>query len=329
MDDQKTGRMSHTYTISPLEPMGHTVFDESNTALSINTYGHVVGWSQTPMNTGVFRYDGRQTQYLGTFGGSTARAYDINTAGQIVGEIILSADSTGHIAFRFDGSTLATFDPLQRRNSYASAINAQGQIVIQCGGFHAFRVTGEHMQPLGASANYRIQAHAINTAGQVVGWSARAGQGTSSGFAFITDGQDIHQVGALDFGTGTQQGSSAWGINDHGHIVGLAGQRRGPRHAFLYDGQDMHDLGTLNNWFSIALSINNHADIVGYAWYRIRDSVDARALLWRKRRLIDLTAVIGDPQWVLRKAVAINDAGQIVGWGTFQGQMRMFLLTPH
>jgi len=328
MDDQKRGCMSHTYTISALEPAGHTVGDESNTGLAINVSGHVVGSSQTPTNTGVFRYDGSQTHYLGTFGGSCALAYDINTAGHIVGKIILSKDRTDRVAFRFDGSTLATFDPLQRRNSFASAINAQGQIVIQCGGFRAFRVTGEHMQPIGASANYRIQAHAINTAGQVVGWSNRPGQDTGSGFAFVTDGPEIHQVGALDFGTGTQQGSSAWGINDHGHIVGIAGQRRGPRHAFLYDGQGMHDLGTLNNWFSIALSINNHADVVGHAWYRVRDSLDARALLWRNQRLTDLTAVIGDPQWVLQKAVAINDAGQIVGWGTFQGQLRVFLLTP-
>ena len=35
-----------------------------------------------------------------------------------------------------------------------------------------------------------------------------------------------------------------------------------------------------------------------------------------------------DSGWVLMDATAVNDAGQIVGYGSFNGQIRGFLLDP-
>jgi probable HAF family extracellular repeat protein len=40
------------------------------------------------------------------------------------------------------------------------------------------------------------------------------------------------------------------------------------------------------------------------------------------------TLIPGDSGWSLSIASAINDAGQIVGWGLHSGQYRAFLLTP-
>src|SRR5262249_18554153 len=44
---------------------------------------------------------------------------------------------------------------------------------------------------------------------------------------------------------------------------------------------------------------------------------------------VDLNKLISDPDWYLESASCINDAGQIVGWGTYRGQGPMaFLLVP-
>ncbi len=42
----------------------------------------------------------------------------------------------------------------------------------------------------------------------------------------------------------------------------------------------------------------------------------------------DLTALVDEPDWQLLEATAINSAGQIVGYGEFNGERHGFLLTP-
>jgi hypothetical protein len=38
--------------------------------------------------------------------------------------------------------------------------------------------------------------------------------------------------------------------------------------------------------------------------------------------------VSGDSDWTLNEAMAINESGQIVGYGRFEGQLKAFLLKP-
>jgi probable HAF family extracellular repeat protein len=74
-------------------------------------------------------------------------------------------------------------------------------------------------------------------------------------------------------------------------------------------------------------TINNKGEVVGY-------SIDGttgntRAVLWQNNGLIDFNTLIatGSP-WYLQAASSINDAGQIVGWGTINGNVHAFLATP-
>jgi probable HAF family extracellular repeat protein len=83
----------------------------------------------------------------------------------------------------------------------------------------------------------------------------------------------------------------------------------------------MLDLGTLSGGFSAALDINNRGQIVG-------DS-NNRAFLYQDGSMYDLNSLI-DPSsgWVLESASAINDSGQIVGYGINSlGQEHAFLLS--
>ena len=76
---------------------------------------------------------------------------------------------------------------------------------------------------------------------------------------------------------------------------------------------------------SEALAINDEGLIVG-----VSEVGGGRfATLWRDGAAFDLNALI-DPAsgWTLAEARDVNASGQIVGYGTLNGQTRGFLLSP-
>ena len=53
------------------------------------------------------------------------------------------------------------------------------------------------------------------------------------------------------------------------------------------------------------------------------------AFIYSNCQLLNLnTMIAANSGWILTKALAINNAGQIVGVGQFNGQTRAFLLSP-
>jgi probable HAF family extracellular repeat protein len=58
-------------------------------------------------------------------------------------------------------------------------------------------------------------------------------------------------------------------------------------------------------------------------------SLNYHAFVISAGKMVDLNTLIpAKSGWVLQTATGINDAGQIVGYGTFKKQTRGFLLTP-
>jgi probable HAF family extracellular repeat protein len=89
----------------------------------------------------------------------------------------------------------------------------------------------------------------------------------------------------------------------------------------------MSDLGTLGGDFSFAIAINNYGQVLGYS-----ATADGRMrpFLWEKSSGIsDLNDLVWAPDWILDNVVGINNAGQIAGYGLYNGQYRAFLLTPN
>lgn len=102
---------------------------------AINDLGQVVGLSETAAGLWIdhaFFYDGTVMHDLGTLGGYTSRAEDVNNSGIIVGQS--DAGSSGWRAFVYDGH--AMYDPndlIDPDSGWtlldAAGINDYGQIV--------------------------------------------------------------------------------------------------------------------------------------------------------------------------------------------------------
>jgi len=146
---------------------------------------------------------------------------------------------------------------------------------------------------------------------------------TASGkwHAFLYDGTTMN-----DLGTFGGSSSAAWGINDNGQVVGDAYASSGHAHAFLYSSGTMTDLGTLGGLSSRAMGINFDGQVVGGTDV---SSGAEHAFLYTDGVMTDLNSLIDSASdWTLVQANAINDSGQIVGFGINpSGQTDAFLLT--
>jgi probable HAF family extracellular repeat protein len=122
------------------------------------------------------------------------------------------------------------------------------------------------------------------------------------------------------------------GINNQGEVVGASQSSKDNHiHAFLWTrATGMQDLGIFTGAIETAAtccnSINNRGEVVGIS---VDENFNTRALLWRNDVMYDLNALIpaGSP-WYLQSAASINDAGEIVGWGSINGKVHAFLATP-
>jgi probable HAF family extracellular repeat protein len=101
----------------------------SSGAAAINRRNQIVGHSTVGSEGHAFLWQQGVLTDLGTLGGDTySSAYDINAAGQVVGDIALPPAASRRRAFvLIDGRVIRL--PYPGRNSGASAINARGFIV--------------------------------------------------------------------------------------------------------------------------------------------------------------------------------------------------------
>jgi len=144
-------------------------------------------------------------------------------------------------------------------------------------------------------------AYGVNASGHVVG-SADIASGPPH--AFLYDGSTLHDLGTL--GGGTNDFSSALGVNDSDQVVGLSSISgiHGPRHPFLYDGGTLHDLGLPPGSSNLieATGINDSGQIAGF-------DVFSHAFLHDSAGFHDLGTLGG----IHSAAFGINASGQVVG----------------
>ena len=113
-------------------------------------------------------------------------------------------------------------------------------------------------------------------------------------------------------------------------------------HAAIFSSTSVTDLGVLpGDRTSFAMGINNSGLVVGYSsMLAPGDELQAmmyinpgltgyHAFLYANGRMYSLGQLLANGAgWQLNVAMAINNAGQIVGSGFYQGQLHAYLLTP-
>jgi len=202
-------------------------------------------------------------------GGEEAWAFGLNDAGQVA----LSA--------QYD---------LQRR-FYHAVFWDEGEMTdlghLGMGAFHSF-------------------ATAVNAQGHVVGGSPQDLGFSRRDRAFLHDGTELSDLGAL-----TGDGSSfAFDINDHGDIVGLSATGdffsfKEILHAVVWSNGQIMDLGTLGGLYSRAHGLNKSLHVVGSS---LTADGPTHAFVWNGS-MVDLGTLGG----AFSEAWDIDDAGRVVG----------------
>ena len=316
-------------------------------AYGINNDGTVVGTSTvgSSYTFHAFKYSNHLLYDIssGTDGIVFNQANAINNNDEIVGYGTVPANNNRWHALRYSNGTVQDLTPSRSYHCVANSINNLGQVAgygspevfieIAFGhGFQpdgitfnqskdAFLITGGVMKDLGTidGDNYS-EAYGVNDSGLVVGSSWASSQ---HAFSYSDDGPMID----LDDTLGGNDYSVAYGVNNHGQVTGVA------YNGFIYDTDtdqttDLGALGDPDN-ISTGFGINNSGVTVGTVY--INSMGDNHAFVYSGGAMQDLNSLI-DPAsgWDLQYAMAINDLGQIVGYGiNSSGQTHAFLLNPY
>lgn len=348
---------SYTVTALGIPPGGYGW----DSAIALNQVGHAAGWSIRSTEHAI-RWN-PAPEFLPTPAPATPSRYayfstarGINHSGDVVGywRDFNTTYGTGGFVFR-DGVMHNLNLLLQVEGSLADDINDAGVAVGHArlgAGWHAFihgPTAGTSVidfGPLPGSVQWNLlepeDTIAINNAGLVVGISGFNREEHNSnryGRAFAFSGGVMKDLG--------HSVTSITDVNELGQMVGHRafdrvvqagiGLEVKERRAFvcqaLADPPTLEDLTPVAMYGnSHALGINNHGVVVGYCFTqadRYAGLEYHRACIWRSGQAADLNHEIPlGSGWVLEHANAINDAGQIVGAGVYQGRPRAFRLDP-
>jgi probable HAF family extracellular repeat protein len=264
---------------------------------------------------------------IGSDGFTTSWGFDANDAGQAVGFLTntFPGYKDGDRGFLYNAGTLTVL-PFLPGTGYtqANSINNAGTIV-GVSAFKAYQTTigAANLTPLPtpSGSDGSGEANVVNTVGEIAGWAGVAGVRTparwSAGGATAT---------LLPLPAGALSAEATL-LNDSGVIAGQASFGGVVHHAFFYDAGGLPiDMGTLPGHItSEVYDINSSRQAVGGS----RATGFATPFLYDNGTMVDLnTLLLPNSGWVLRSALAIDDAGVITGTGTFHFASSGFKLTP-
>lgn len=340
------------YTVTDLGALAGT---DGSLAVNLNDRGDAVGATvasaSNPRQTGMVWYNGTMRSTGLLTDGNYSFATAINSKGVAVGD-----GDMGNFRPQSWVSTpngLFNFFPNNGGNTHAIGINDAGAIC----GYYTKSLSGRTGSWRGAiwtvdpkdPRKYRkldlpilpgIDAtfatalpFGFNQAGQAAGYAVNDVIGQHACF---WNNDAAHSIVDLGVYPGDWS-STAEGLNNVGQVVGTSHPPFGNR-PVLWDNDAAHTPITLPSLpgdnSGNATAINNLGQVLGSSYYMTPgtwDSTPGRLVVWRDGGVFELQSVL-DPVtgegWTVIFAGAINNVGQIAGYGVHNGQTRAFLLTP-
>ena len=337
------------YAFTSLDVPGST----STIPTSINESGQVAGvFTDGTGATHGFIYSvglftaldvpGAAAYYTQTIGASI----NINASGQVAGSF---SDTTGVFhGFVYSGGAFTILDAPGSVDTYVAGINAKGQVVgyyTDASNFnHGFVYSGGNFTMLNAPGSVGTQLTGINDSGQIVGSLTQAGHGFQGSFGYVYYSQGflfsggvftiLDPIRAPSYydPSGVPTFSVTTSISPNGQVAGYAAYGPPFTIGFIYN----------NGLFTIPIAqsggvfedINSSGQVVGYTDTILIYGADPFAygvFLYSAdvfTGILTLLPTSNASGLGLNYPSAINDAGQIVGSGTINGQSHAFLLTP-
>ena len=311
-------------TIYDITDLGVLPGGSYSAATAIGSNGLVAGYGDDGSgNTNPFLWSAASGLFELTIDSVLAESFGVNASGTAVG-YQLNGDFTMS-AFLANAAGSTTIPTLGGSNNAATAINDGGTVVgysDTAGGSQlAFRYSGgASSTSLGVlPGGSNSAAYAINQSGAIAG----AADDSNGAFHAV-----VYTGGAwIDLGIPNGYVSSAAAaISNSGLVAGTLADPYGATMGFLWSPSDpgvMTLLGALTpGGDSQAYGVNSSGVVVG--------SADGVALLYDGSGIYDLNTLLGASStgWKLEAATAIDDAGQIVGYGEYNGAAHGFLLDP-
>jgi probable HAF family extracellular repeat protein len=336
---------AQTYTITDI---GALKGDNESSGFWINNLGEVVGCSDTQTSEGypcTGLVSGQHAfswtksggmKDLGTLSGATVSgAIGVNDAGTVVGYSNVKGQlATNFVAIQWSSTgSITNLGTLSGGSSSAAfQINSAGEITgdsfLSSGVVSATSWTSKKIKNLGALPKAIFTAGlGINDNSYIAGESVFGYGPPFTSHGFLWNGSTMKDLGTLPGGVT----SLANAINAAGVVVGQSdgASTKGNWHAVMWNtSEKIQDLGVLpGGTYSIAFAINDSSVVVGYG--NLFNNA-AHAMIWTSSGgMQDLNSLIpANSGWVLINANAINNVGQITGYGTKGGHNHAFLLTP-
>lgn len=250
--------------------------------------------------------------------GRVGIAYDINNAGQVVGQSFSSGGSSAHAAL-WSGGAAIDLGALSGNSDTAFSINSAGQVVGY--GSTGPGLTSATLYAGGtvSAVTGLVQANGINDAGMIAG---AAGEGVSTGSSAIwKDGSLIKLGPGIAYGINNVKLIAGQTTENAASVVQVAGYQS--TQALVWTVTTEHDstmtvtvdrLDSLGGGRSQAFAINDAGQAVG--WSSLSGDVANHATLWAGGAAIDLGTLQGGSY---SRATDINESGQVVGWGDNNG----------
>ncbi|GAA0213331.1 hypothetical protein GCM10009123_20740 [Kangiella japonica] len=355
--------MAAPYEVVDLGGLGGT----TSVVYDINEAGQAVGYANGPLNdegereffAHAVQFDDSGNVDLGTLeNGTSSEAVGINDAMVAVGLSNVSSESDGvkiaqQFAVVYESGTVSKILDIEGVSSVvAYDINNNNKVILGANydvepdnddigkpsrGFIYDRNTDQYsiIEPFAEDPSRNSYVTAINDNDDIVGF-ADIEDGESFRIAsYFANASDVSTK--IEIETIDNRALFARSINNKQEVVGniyITGTRDN-REAFYIDmsagNPELKLLGFFDEDFtdSRAMDINNVGQIVGRALVSVPTIGESGAFLYENEEMKNLNELIAcDSPWTLTEARAINDAGQIVGFGTVDGEIRAFRLDP-